>query len=247
MTCPRLPAQHDRPEPAGRSSAARSTATTARCKVAGTAPYAGEYAVAAAAYGVMVGAGDRRGRIVAVDATEAARAPGVLLVMTPPERAGPGRHVGRYEFPTPFARFRSPAVPERRPRPLLRPAGRARRRRQLRERARRRRAGEGDLRGGAAARPPSARDAEAYTPPTDRTIARPKPASAISRTPSPTRRSRSTTYDDADPEPLPDGAVRHHGLVGRRGHDGLHLGPDDVDCRGPGRRDAADPRRTTCT
>ncbi|PZN96956.1 MAG: xanthine dehydrogenase [Alphaproteobacteria bacterium] len=53
-------------------------------KVSGLAPYAHEYHSDApnAAYGVIVGAGISKGRITAIDTSEAERAPGVVLVMT---------------------------------------------------------------------------------------------------------------------------------------------------------------------
>ena len=53
-------------------------------KVTGTAPYAYEYHDVApnAAYGVVLGAGIGKGRIVTLDTRDAERAPGVLLVLT---------------------------------------------------------------------------------------------------------------------------------------------------------------------
>ena len=75
-------------------------------KVTGAATYAYEYAgQGKTAYGMIVGAGVPKGRIVAIDASEAEAMPGVLLVMTHgnvPEQAG---YVGLYEAPSPFATY----------------------------------------------------------------------------------------------------------------------------------------------
>jgi xanthine dehydrogenase YagR molybdenum-binding subunit len=54
----------------------------ARAKVTGQAPYAAEIAVANIAHAVIVGSAAALGRIAAVDAAAAARAPGVLRVLT---------------------------------------------------------------------------------------------------------------------------------------------------------------------
>jgi len=75
-------------------------------KVTGAATYAYEYAgQGKTAYGMIVGAGVPKGRLVAIDSSEAEAMPGVLLVMTHenvPEQAG---YVGLYEAPSPFATY----------------------------------------------------------------------------------------------------------------------------------------------
>jgi xanthine dehydrogenase YagR molybdenum-binding subunit len=78
-------------------------------KVAGRATYAYEYAgQGEAAYGMIVGASVPKGRLAAVDTSEAEAMPGVLLVLThanAPDQAG---YVGLYEASAPFATYSAP-------------------------------------------------------------------------------------------------------------------------------------------
>jgi xanthine dehydrogenase YagR molybdenum-binding subunit len=73
-------------------------------KAAGAATYAYEYAGHGnAAYGMIVGAGVPKGRIVAIDASEAEAMPGVLLVLTHDNAPEQGAYVTLYELPEAFA------------------------------------------------------------------------------------------------------------------------------------------------
>src|SRR5580704_1975280 len=73
-------------------------------KVTGKATYAFEYATeGGAAYGVIVPAAVAKARVVAVDAREAERAPGVLLVLTK-DNAPPQSPWGPVDLPDRFAR-----------------------------------------------------------------------------------------------------------------------------------------------
>ena len=73
-------------------------------KVTGRATYAFEYATqGAAAYGFIVSASIGKGRILAVDAREARRTPGVLLVLTK-DNAPPQSPWGPVDLPDRFAR-----------------------------------------------------------------------------------------------------------------------------------------------
>src|SRR5271168_1031456 len=73
-------------------------------KVTGRATYAFEYAAqGGAAYGFIVSASIAKGRVVAVDAREARRAPGVLLVLTK-DNAPPQTPWGPVDLPDRFAR-----------------------------------------------------------------------------------------------------------------------------------------------
>ncbi len=73
-------------------------------KVTGKATYAFEYATqGAAAYGFIVSASIGKGRILAVDARDAQRAPGVLLVLTK-DNAPPQTPWGPVDLPDRFAR-----------------------------------------------------------------------------------------------------------------------------------------------
>lgn len=73
-------------------------------KVAGKATYAYEYkGVGETAYGVIVGAEVARGRITAIDASEAERMPGVLLVLTHKTAPDQAKYVTLPELPQPFA------------------------------------------------------------------------------------------------------------------------------------------------
>ncbi|CAN7474907.1 xanthine dehydrogenase family protein molybdopterin-binding subunit [Phenylobacterium sp. LjRoot219] len=73
-------------------------------KVTGQATYAYEYAgQGEAAYGMIVGAGVPAGRVVAIDTTEAARIPGVLLVMTHLNAPQQADYVDFPKLPSPFA------------------------------------------------------------------------------------------------------------------------------------------------
>jgi xanthine dehydrogenase YagR molybdenum-binding subunit len=75
-----------------------------RLKVTGTATYAFEYAAqGSAAYGFIVSAAIGRGRILEVDAGDAQRAPGVLLVLTK-DNAPPQSPWGPVDLPDRFAR-----------------------------------------------------------------------------------------------------------------------------------------------
>jgi xanthine dehydrogenase YagR molybdenum-binding subunit len=75
-----------------------------RLKVTGTATYAFEYAAQdGAAYGFIVSAAIGRGRILEVDAGDAQRAPGVLLVLTK-DNAPPQSPWGPVDLPDRFAR-----------------------------------------------------------------------------------------------------------------------------------------------
>jgi xanthine dehydrogenase YagR molybdenum-binding subunit len=75
-----------------------------RLKVTGRATYSFEYAADGdAAYGVMVGAGIGKGRVLAVDVQAAERAPGVLLVLTK-DNAPPQSPWGPVDLPDRFAR-----------------------------------------------------------------------------------------------------------------------------------------------
>src|SRR6476646_4800318 len=77
-------------------------------KVTGRATYAFEYATqGSAAYGVIVSASIGKGRILAVDARDAHRSPGVLLVMTK-DNAPSQTPWGPVDLPDRFAR----AAPE---------------------------------------------------------------------------------------------------------------------------------------
>jgi xanthine dehydrogenase YagR molybdenum-binding subunit len=73
-------------------------------KVTGRATYAAEYATqGTAAYGFIVSASIGKGRILAVDARDARRAPGVLLVLTK-DNAPPQTPWGPVDLPDRFAR-----------------------------------------------------------------------------------------------------------------------------------------------
>src|SRR6202021_1676283 len=73
-------------------------------KVTGKAPYAFEYATqGTAAYGFIVSASIGKGRILAVDARDARRAPGGLLVLTK-DNAPPQSPWGPVDLPDRFAR-----------------------------------------------------------------------------------------------------------------------------------------------
>lgn len=73
-------------------------------KVTGQATYAYEYAgQGEAAYGMIVSAGVPAGRVVAIDTTEAARIPGVLLVMTHLNAPQQADYVDFPKLPSPFA------------------------------------------------------------------------------------------------------------------------------------------------
>src|ERR1700730_4053143 len=73
-------------------------------KVTGRATYAFEYATqGGAAYGVIVPAAVAKGRVVAVDVRDAARAPGELLVL-PKDNAPPQSPWGPVDLPDRFAR-----------------------------------------------------------------------------------------------------------------------------------------------
>ena len=75
-----------------------------RLKVTGRATYAFEYAAqGSAAYGFIVSASIGKGRILAVDARDAQRAPGVLLVLTK-DNAPPQTPWGPADLPDRFAR-----------------------------------------------------------------------------------------------------------------------------------------------
>ena len=75
-----------------------------RLKVMGKATYAFEYAAqGSAAYGFIVSAAIGRGRILEVDAGDAQRAPGVLLVLTK-DNAPPQSPWGPVDLPDRFAR-----------------------------------------------------------------------------------------------------------------------------------------------
>src|SRR5260370_4793590 len=75
-----------------------------RLKVTGRATYAYEYAAqSGAACGVVVPAAIGKGRILDVDAGEAQRAPGVLLVLTK-DNAPPQSPWGPVDLPDRFAR-----------------------------------------------------------------------------------------------------------------------------------------------
>jgi xanthine dehydrogenase YagR molybdenum-binding subunit len=75
-------------------------------KVTGRATYAYEYAGhGKTAYGMIVGAGVPKGRIVAIDAREAEAMPGVLLVMTHNNAPEQGDYVTLYELPEAFAAY----------------------------------------------------------------------------------------------------------------------------------------------
>src|SRR6202166_2876577 len=73
-------------------------------KVTGRATYAFEYAThGGAAYGVIVPAAIAKGRVVAVDVRDAARTPGVLLVLSK-DNAPPQTPWGPVDLPDRFAR-----------------------------------------------------------------------------------------------------------------------------------------------
>src|ERR1700722_6419010 len=73
-------------------------------KVTGRATYAAEYATqGTAAYGFIVSASIGKGRILAVDARDARRAPGVLLVLTK-DNTPPQTPWGPVDLPDRFAR-----------------------------------------------------------------------------------------------------------------------------------------------
>src|ERR1700741_2023634 len=75
-----------------------------RLKVTGRATYAFEYAAqGSAAYGFIVSASISKGRILAVDAHDAQRASGVLLVLTK-DNAPPQTPWGPVDLPDRFAR-----------------------------------------------------------------------------------------------------------------------------------------------
>src|SRR5882672_3849192 len=75
-----------------------------RLKVTGRATYAFEYASqGSAAYGVIVPAAIGKGRILGLDASDAQRAPGVLLVLTK-DNAPPQSPWGPVDLPDRFAR-----------------------------------------------------------------------------------------------------------------------------------------------
>src|SRR6202161_4147894 len=73
-------------------------------KVTGRATYAFEYATqGGAAYGVIVPAAVAKGRVIAVDVGGAARAPGVVVVLTK-DNAPPQSPWGPFDLPDRFAR-----------------------------------------------------------------------------------------------------------------------------------------------
>src|ERR1043166_5742214 len=76
-----------------------------RAKVTGQASYAGDSRQANMAFGVMVTAEIGNGRIESVDASEARRQPGVLLIMThenaPPQAPFVAHADGRHARPKP--------------------------------------------------------------------------------------------------------------------------------------------------
>jgi len=75
-------------------------------KVSGRAPYAYEYAgQGKTAYGFIVGAMVPNGRIAAIDASEAQRLPGVLLVMTHLNAPKQSAYVTADKLPSPFAAY----------------------------------------------------------------------------------------------------------------------------------------------
>ena len=75
-------------------------------KVSGTATYAAEYAgQGKTAYGFIVGATIPDGKILAIDADEAASAPGVLLVMTHLNAPKQAQYVTFDKVPSPFAAY----------------------------------------------------------------------------------------------------------------------------------------------
>jgi xanthine dehydrogenase YagR molybdenum-binding subunit len=75
-------------------------------KVSGAATYAYEYAgQGKTAYGMIVGAGVAKGRIVAIDTSEAEAMPGVLLVMTHRNAPEQADYVTLYELPDAFASY----------------------------------------------------------------------------------------------------------------------------------------------
>src|SRR6202023_540242 len=75
-----------------------------RLKVTGRATYAFEYAAqGGAACGVIVPAAISKGRVIAVDARDAQRAPGVLLVLTK-DNAPPQTPWGPVDLPARVAR-----------------------------------------------------------------------------------------------------------------------------------------------
>ena len=206
-------------------------------KVSGTAPYAYEVGrPSPPAYGVLVGAEIGCGDVTAVDDAAARAAPGVKLVWHALRSAArPGRD-GRQVLCRQPGGGRSGLRRARRP--LLRPAGRPRGRRHAGER--RTRAAElievsyeedagGRLRlrarrGRAARERPNSRDRRLRA--------------GLRRGAGPARRD----LFHPDPEPLPDGALRHHRLVGGRRGDGPHLGADAAS-----RRSTCWPRRCRST
>src|ERR1700722_12279096 len=75
-----------------------------RLKVTGKAPYAYEYAAQGVAlYGVIVAASIAKGRVAAVDVSDARLAPGVRLVLTK-DNAPPQHPFGPVDLPDRFAR-----------------------------------------------------------------------------------------------------------------------------------------------
>ncbi len=78
-------------------------------KVSGKAAYAAEYAgQGKTAYGVIVGAAIAKGKVVAIDADEAAGMPGVLLVMTHLNAPKQSAFVRLDQAPSPFAAYSIP-------------------------------------------------------------------------------------------------------------------------------------------
>jgi xanthine dehydrogenase YagR molybdenum-binding subunit len=78
-------------------------------KVSGAATYAYEYAGdGKTAYGMIVGAGVAKGRIIEIDTAAASRMPGVLLVMTHRNAPEQADYVGLYELAQPFASYSVP-------------------------------------------------------------------------------------------------------------------------------------------
>ena len=207
-------------------------------KTTGTAPYAYERHDAApnAAYGYIVASAIAKGRIRAIDVAEAAKAPGVIAVVTARER-GQARS-GEDALRANARRARDPALP---------PGDRARRRRDLRAGACCRRAGTGRLRARARSLRPrgAARDGAAHR----RRQRRGQRFGAGA----PHRRLRGRVRRragqgrrlvfDAGREPLDDGAARHHRGLARRFADPVDFEPDDRVGGARPRRDVADSAR----
>ena len=190
-------------------------------KVTGTAPYAYEVEPPSPpAYGVMLSAPIAKGRITGVDTAAAEASPGVQLVWTHQNAPAQGPRPARYDFFTPSPR---PAL-ESEPvhffgqqvafvvADTLENAQAAAALVEL------------DLRG-RRAKAVIFHDHldEAVQPPGESATSR----SATSQGPSPTAPvTDRRRLAHAAAEPLPDGALRHHRLVGRRPADRPHLGPD---------------------